>query len=167
MLNATAYKYDLNANRTLYVGSHGTTTTITLQSGHVGQQQQSSNQFSTGQWTAMPRLYSLGEGVVVVITTLTETYYLQVQGTQMQMGSGPISAELAAHIDQSPPLPLQTVESMPAATFSAMSSYCPSMSSTASMSFMPSHGTSMPHANENGEHGIYEHGQRVISSSID
>ena len=114
MADTTAYKYELSAHQTLYIGGQGLMTVVTLQSGSPGQQQQSSNQFSTGKWTAVPLLYRLGQGVVVIISTLAETYYLQVQGSQMQMNAGAVSAKLEAQMSQSQTLPLQPADAMPA-----------------------------------------------------
>lgn len=88
-------------------------TVVTLQSGGSGQQQQSSSQFSTGQWTSVPLLYRLADGAVIAISTLAETYYLYAKGTQIQMSAGEPSAELAAQMGQSYPLPLKPVEAMP------------------------------------------------------
>ena len=114
MADTTAYKYELSAHQTLYIGGQGLMTVVTLQSGSPRQQQQSSNQFSTGKWTAVPLLYRVGQGIVVVISTLAETYYLQVQGNQMQMSAGAVSAELEAQMSQSQTLPLQPADAMPA-----------------------------------------------------
>ncbi|MGB3297668.1 MAG: zinc ribbon domain-containing protein [Phormidesmis sp.] len=114
MADHTAYQYSLSASQTLYIGGQGLMTVVTLQSGSAGQQQQSSHQFSTGKWTAIPLLYRLGQGVVVVISTISETYYLQVQGNQMQMSTGAVSDDLASQMSQSQTLPLQPAAAMPA-----------------------------------------------------
>lgn len=114
MADTTAYQYPLSAHQTLYIGGQGLMTVVTLQSGSPGQQQQSSHQFSTGKWTAIPLLYRLSQGAVVVISTISETYYLQVQGNQMQMTTGAVSADLASQMSQSQTLPLQPADAMPA-----------------------------------------------------
>ncbi len=136
MADPTAYKYELSAHQTLYIGGQGLMTVVTLQSGGPAQQQQSSNQFSTGKWTAIPLLYRIGQGVVVVISTIAETYYLQVQGSQMQMSAGAVSAELEAQMSQSQTLPLQSADAMPAG-MPAMGMPSMNASSNASSMDMP------------------------------
>ncbi|MEO0704672.1 MAG: zinc ribbon domain-containing protein [Cyanobacteria bacterium J06649_5] len=119
-MNAAAYQYTLSSTQTLYLGRQGLNTVVTVQSHGPGQQQQSSQQFATGKWTAVPVLYALGQGVVIVIATLTQTYYLQVQGQQTQMSAGAIAPELAAQIDLNAPLPLTPIEAMPVSSMPSM-----------------------------------------------
>lgn len=119
-MNAAAYQYNLGPTQTLYLGGQGLNTVVTVQSHGPGQQQQSSQQFATGKWTAVPLLYALGQGVVIVIATLTQTYYLQVQGGQTQMSAGAIAPELVAQIDLNAPLPLTAIEAMPASSMPSM-----------------------------------------------
>lgn len=121
MANATAYKYDISSHQALYIGGgQGPMTIVTLQGSGPGQQQQSSQQFSTGKWAAVPLLYALGDRIIVVISTLSETYTLQIQGSQTQMSTGAPSGALEALISQTHPAPLQPIDSMPAAAMPAM-----------------------------------------------
>jgi len=125
MVNAAAYKYDITPHQTLYIGGQGLMTVIILQSGGPGQQQQSSQQFSTGKWTAVPLLYALSDRSIVIISTLQETYTLQIQGSQTQMSAGALSGALEALISQTAPSPLQKINSMPEATMPSMQPMAP------------------------------------------
>lgn len=120
MVTAAAYKYDISAHQTLYIGVQGTITTVTVQNSSPGQQQQASHQFSTGQWTSEPLLYALGHCIIVVIGTSEHTYTLQVQGGQTQMSTGPRSQALETLISQTQPSPLERMNAMPSASMPSM-----------------------------------------------
>ncbi|MEM9092383.1 MAG: zinc ribbon domain-containing protein [Cyanobacteria bacterium P01_F01_bin.53] len=120
MVTAAAYKYDISAHQTLYIGVQGNITTVTVQNSSPGQQQQASHQFSTGQWTSEPLLYALGHCIIVVIGTSEHTYTLQVQGGQTQMSTGPRSQELETLISQTQPSPLERMNAMPSASMPSM-----------------------------------------------
>lgn len=109
MADAAAYKCELGSNQRLYLSNEGPVTALTLLSSGLGQQQQSSNRFSTGEWTAEPALYRLGQGMLVVISA-DSTYYLQIQGGQAQMLSGPLSSQVTEQIKRSQPVALQREE---------------------------------------------------------
>lgn len=106
MANATAYQCELGPNQRLYLSNEGPITALTLLSTGPGQQQQSSNRFSTGEWTAAPALYRLGQGMLIVISAAS-TYYLQLQSGQAQLLSGPLSEQMADQLRQSQPMAMQ------------------------------------------------------------
>ena len=110
MANAASYRYDLGNAQTIYLSNQGVLTTVTIHSGGVGQQQQSSQGLSTGQWTAPPKLYRLGGGHVVTVFA-DQTFYLSIQGNQMQMSSGANGEGIAQQISELEPLPMQPAES--------------------------------------------------------
>lgn len=110
MADAAAYRCELGSNQRLYLSNEGPVTTLTLLSSGSGQQQQSSNRFSTGEWTAEPTLYRLGQGMLVVISADSTTYYLQIQGGQAQVLSGPLSSQVAEQIERSQPVAMQREE---------------------------------------------------------
>lgn len=129
---STAYRYAFGPHQTLYIGGKGLTTLVSFFSGGPGQQQQSSGQFSTGKWTAVPLLYRLSDTlVVIVIATLSQTYYVQVRSSathlgatgaaqsqmqaQIELYTGGIPPEIEVQIAQSRPIPLEPVEAMPEA----------------------------------------------------
>lgn len=95
-------------------------TVVILQSSGPGQQQQSSQQFSTGKWTAVPLLYALGDRIIVVISTRQNTYTLHIQGSQTQMSTGAPSGGLESLISQTAPSPLQEIAGMPEAAMPSM-----------------------------------------------
>ena len=109
MTNAAAYRYDLGNAQTIYLSNQGILTTVTIHSGGVGQQQQSSQGLSTGQWTTPPKLYRLGGGYVATVFA-EQTFYLSIQGNQMQMSSGASGAGIAQQISELEPLPMQPAE---------------------------------------------------------
>lgn len=134
---ASAYRCQLSPNQLLYLSNQGDSTTVTLSSGGAGQQQQSSNGFSTGEWTSAPQLYRLGQAAVIVIEAARQTYYVQCQNGQVQM-SGPTEA-IATAIAQTQPVSMESVsaESVSNATASPMPNLSmPSMAPMPSMSPM-------------------------------
>ncbi|MGB7250769.1 MAG: zinc-ribbon domain-containing protein [Phormidesmis sp.] len=125
MADALAYKYELSPHQVLYIAAQGTVTTVTIHTSGHGQQQQSSNQFSTGTWTSAPQLYPLDQGCVVAIATANETYYLQIQGGQSQMSQGAIAPHLAAQLNQTQPLTMEPTDTIPTASMPPMKPMAP------------------------------------------
>lgn len=107
MANAASYRYDLGNSQVIYLSNQGILTTVTFSSSGAGQQQQSSQGVSTGQWTAPPQLYQLGGGFVAAISA-QQTFYLSMQGNQIQMSAG--GEGVAQQISQLEPLPMQPAE---------------------------------------------------------
>ncbi len=111
MANAASYRYDLGNSQIIHLSNQGILTTVTFSSSGAGQQQQSSQGVSTGQWTAPPELYQLGGGFVAAIFA-QQMVYLSIQGTQIQMSVG--GAGIAQQISGLEPLPMEIAE--PSAT---------------------------------------------------
>ena len=109
MANAASYRYDLGNSQVIYLSNQGSLTSVTFSSSAAGQQQQSSQAVSTGQWTAAPKLYALGGGYVATILA-AQTFYLSMQGNQVQMSSGAVGDAIAQQISQLEPLPMQVAE---------------------------------------------------------
>lgn len=88
---------------------------MTVVSSGMGQQQQSGQSFSSGQWTAPPKLYQLGGGHVAIVFA-ERTFYLSIVGGQMQVSSGAGGQGIEQQISELQPLPMQPAElpSMPA-----------------------------------------------------
>lgn len=107
MANAASYRYDLGNSQVIHLGNQGILTTVTFSSSAASQQQQSSQGVSTGQWTAPPKLYRLGGGFVAAIFA-QQTFYLSMQGNQIQMSAG--GEGIAQQISQLEPLPMQVAE---------------------------------------------------------
>ena len=106
MADAAAYRCELDSNRQLHLSNEGAVTAVTLTSSRPGQQQQSSNHFTTGQWTAAPVLYRLDQGLLIVVSAAS-TYYLQLCGSQVQMLSGSLSEQVVNQLQQAQPVTLQ------------------------------------------------------------
>ena len=110
MADAAAYKCEIDSNRQLHLRNEGAVTAVTLSSSSFGQQQQSSNRFTTGQWTAAPALYRLHRGLLVVISAAS-TYYLQLQDGQVQVLSGTLSEQMTDQLQQAQSVTLQRDDS--------------------------------------------------------
>jgi hypothetical protein len=62
-----AYRAILSSERELTIVNRGNQTSIALVSSRPGQQQSQTNSFTTGNWTAPPRLYKTGSGFILQI----------------------------------------------------------------------------------------------------
>ena len=113
MASAASYRCDLGNSRAIYLSNQGVVTMVTVYSGGAGQQQQSSQGFSTGEWTATPKLYQVGGGYVVTVFA-EQTFYFLVQGGQMQVSSGTDRERIAQGMSGLEPLPMVEGE-MPSA----------------------------------------------------
>lgn len=82
---------------------------MTVVSSGMGQQQQSGQSFSSGQWTAPPKLYQLGGGHVAIVFA-ERTFYLSIVGGQMQVSSGAGGQGIEQQISELQPLPMQPAE---------------------------------------------------------
>ena len=109
MANAASYCYDLGNSQKLYLSNQGMLTTVTIYVGSAGQQQQSSQGVATGVWKSLPQLYQLGGGYVATVFA-DQTFYLSIQGTQMQMSAGAGGEGIAQQISQLDPLLAQSAE---------------------------------------------------------
>lgn len=78
-----AYVCELGSGHNIYLDNQGDQTLITSMMGAPGQQQQSSNSFKTGCWTAQPEIYRTSQGAVIKVTTTHGEQFIQVQGSSM------------------------------------------------------------------------------------
>ncbi|MGD1898499.1 MAG: zinc-ribbon domain-containing protein [Phormidesmis sp.] len=106
MADTASYRYDLDNFQRLYLSNQSTLTTVTISSNSAGQQQQSSQGITTGQWTALPQLYRLESGYVATVFA-DQTFYILIQGNQIQMSAGAHEESIAQQINQLDPLPMQ------------------------------------------------------------
>ncbi|MGK7932692.1 MAG: zinc ribbon domain-containing protein [Microcystaceae cyanobacterium] len=98
-----AYLCDLGNGQTIYLDNQGTQTVVTSITQSFGQQQQSSNQFTTGKWSSLPQIYQFPNGIVIKIITTQGEYNVQIQGSNMVMNQGLID------VGNTPTLPLKQV----------------------------------------------------------
>jgi len=82
-----AYLCELGPNQWVFLDNQGEQTILTVASSSLGQQQQASNGFHTGVWTAPPQLFQTPMGVVIKLSTMGGDRYLQVQGSSMGVAS--------------------------------------------------------------------------------
>ncbi|HBB32671.1 MAG TPA: zinc ribbon domain-containing protein [Cyanobacteria bacterium UBA8803] len=83
-----AYVCELGTGQRVYLDNQGNQTVVTTISSSLGQQQQASSSFPTGNWTAPPEVFQTPSGAVLKITTAQGGYYIQVQGGSMSAVSG-------------------------------------------------------------------------------
>jgi ribosomal protein S27AE len=92
---------ELPTGQRLYLDNQGTQTIVTLASGTVGQQQQSSSSFTTGVWTKEPQIQTTPQGVIIDIITATGTHSIQIQGTSISFSSPHTSQSSSSTISTS------------------------------------------------------------------
>ena len=124
-----AYICTIAPGQSLYLDEQEAHTIVTLTSSAMGQQQQSSNRYPTGAWTAPPHVMQTMGGVVITLFTHRGNTHIQVQGSAIALT--PQSPDLS----QAQPIPVQQVVSSPATP--ASPSPMPSMSPMPSISPMP------------------------------
>lgn len=132
MATAASYRCDLGNRQSMYISNQGILTTVTVHSGGLSQQQQSSQAVSTGPWTSPPKIYQLGGGHVAVVLA-NQTFYLSIQGNQMQMNAGLQGKGIEQQIRDLEPLPMQPAE---APTMPAMQPMQPTQPMTMTMGNM-------------------------------
>ena len=109
MASTASYRYDLGNSQTIYLSNQGGLTTVTIVSGGMGQQQQSGQSFSSGQWTAPPKLYQLGGGHVAIVFA-DRPFYLSILGGQMQVSSGASGQGIEQQVSELQPLIMQPAD---------------------------------------------------------
>jgi hypothetical protein len=82
-----AYYSDLPNGIRLYLDNQGDQTIVILLMQQPGQQQQSANRFTTGQWQAIPQIFGTANGVIVRFVGSIGELSLTVQGMAMQQGT--------------------------------------------------------------------------------
>jgi hypothetical protein len=78
---------ELPTGQSLYLNNQGMQTIVTLASGAVGQQQQSSSSFATGVWTKEPQIEIIPQGAIIEIITETGPHRIQIQGSSIGFSS--------------------------------------------------------------------------------
>ena len=78
---------ELPTGQRLYLDNQGPQTIVTLASGAVGQQQQSSSSFATGVWTKEPQIEIIPQGAIIEIITETGPHRIQIQGSSIGFSS--------------------------------------------------------------------------------
>lgn len=129
---ASGYTYNLSSGQLLTLVNQGEQTTVMISSGAGTQQQQSSNGFATGSWVGEPRLYKVGAGLFITLSTPLQTYYIQYQQGQVQV-STEVSTEVMDEVARSQPIPMQPMAKLPDAPTLIM----PPMQPMAGMNPMP------------------------------
>jgi NADH pyrophosphatase NudC (nudix superfamily) len=79
--------WNLATGHHLSVDNEGAQTVVTINYQSAGQQQRSSNSFTTGIWLAPPELIMTPTGAVLKIVTASGESLIQIQGNSMQMQS--------------------------------------------------------------------------------
>ncbi len=82
-----AYQWELSTGHQISVDNQGAQTVVTILHSSAGQQQRSSNSFTTGFWISPPEMLVTPTGAVITITTPTGVSTIQVQGNSVQMHS--------------------------------------------------------------------------------
>jgi zinc-ribbon domain len=81
------YNWNLATGHQISVDNEGAQTVVTIQNNSAGQQQRSSNSFTTGIWIVPPELTVTPTGAIVKITTASGESAIQIQGNSIQMHS--------------------------------------------------------------------------------
>jgi zinc-ribbon domain len=81
------YNWNLATGHQISVDNEGAQTVVTIQNNSAGQQQRSSNSFTTGIWIVPPELIVTSTGAIVKITTASGESAIQIQGNSVQMHS--------------------------------------------------------------------------------
>lgn len=102
-----AYVCEIGGGQRVYLDSQGAQTVVTTASSNLGQQQQSSNSFSTGSWTLPPEIFRNFDGLVVKITAERGEYFIQIQAGSMSVMSA------APPLNSAQQMQVQQVDSMP------------------------------------------------------
>lgn len=80
-----AYMCEISPNQRVYLDCQGNNTVVTMMTGGLGQQQQASNAFPTGEWVTPPEMFAAPQGMVIKIKTAQGDYYIQLQGGSMNV----------------------------------------------------------------------------------
>ncbi|NCQ70151.1 MAG: zinc ribbon domain-containing protein [Microcystis aeruginosa L111-01] len=110
---------ELPTGQSLYLNNQGLQTIVTLASGAVGQQQQSSSSFATGVWTKEPQIEIIPQGAIIEIITETGPHRIQIQGSSIGFSSPHTSgvsqssqSTTATSFSSSPMQPMQPMQPM-------------------------------------------------------
>jgi zinc-ribbon domain len=81
------YNWKLASGHEIYVDNEGAQTIVTIQNNSAGQQQRSSNSFTTGIWIVPPEMTLTPTGAILKIVTPSGESIIQIQGNSVQMHS--------------------------------------------------------------------------------
>jgi zinc-ribbon domain len=81
------YNWKLASGHEIYVDNEGAQTVVTIQNNSAGQQQRSSNSFTTGIWIVPPEMTVTPTGAILKIVTPSGESVLQIQGNSVHMHS--------------------------------------------------------------------------------
>ncbi len=84
------YNWQLATGHQIFVDNEGAQTVVTIQNNSAGQQQRSSNSFTTGIWIIPPEMTVTPTGAILKITTTSGKSLIQIQGNHVQMHSSHI-----------------------------------------------------------------------------
>ena len=95
------YVSELGTGQLVYLENQGEQTIFTIVNSGVGQQQQSTNSFTTGIWTAPPQILQTSTSVSLKVFTIRGEQVIQIQGNSTTVRT---DAKI---------LPLEEIESIP------------------------------------------------------
>jgi zinc-ribbon domain len=81
------YNWKLASGHEIYVDNEGAQTVVTIQNNSAGQQQRSSNSFTTGIWIVPPDMTITPTGAILKIVTPSGESIIQIQGNSVHMHS--------------------------------------------------------------------------------
>jgi zinc-ribbon domain len=81
------YHWELDTGHQISVDNQGAQTVVTILQTSAGQQQRSSNSFTTGIWIVPPALTLTPLGGIIKIITPSGESFIQIQGNNIQMQS--------------------------------------------------------------------------------
>lgn len=102
-----AYTAQLSQGQRVHIQNDGRMTTLTLTTVGPSQQQQSSSQLMTGDWTSEPGLFQVSYGYVIIATNRADKYYFQIQSGQVQASSDFPSTAITDALQTSNTIPMQ------------------------------------------------------------
>ncbi len=111
------YNWNLATGHQISVDNEGAQTVVTIQNNSGGQQQRSSNSFTTGIWIVPPELIETATGAIVKIITTNGESAIQIQGNSVQMhsshsGGGQSSSSTSSTTSGFPPMQPMTMGNM-------------------------------------------------------
>jgi zinc-ribbon domain len=81
------YHWELGTGHQISVENRGAQTVVTILHTSAGQQQHTSNSFTTGIWSVPPEMSIVPTGAILKIVTATGESLIQIQGNSIQMQS--------------------------------------------------------------------------------
>jgi NADH pyrophosphatase NudC (nudix superfamily) len=81
------YNWELGTGHQISLDNQGAQTVVTILHTSAGQQQRTSNSFTTGIWIVPPEMSITPTGAILKVTTPTGSSLIQIQGNNIQMKS--------------------------------------------------------------------------------